>query len=162
MSRAREAPTTFCGLPTLRPDATARTRAATPETRGDARDDANRTRVRKLLLVRHGAKAKTTRGKRDAAEIRRACEAANVDVETATTERAGHGVELVRDADLSDVDAIGVAGGDGTLREAVQGWIERDQWHGGEADGPALRCDDLEAVADCGGIPLRQLAQIGQ
>jgi len=132
-ARAREAPTTFCGLPTLRPDATARTRAATPETRGAKRDDANRTRVRKLLLVRHGAKAKTTRGKRDAAEIRRACEAANVDVETATTERAGHGVELVREADLSDVDAIGVVGGDGTLREAVQGWIEREA--SGRGDG---------------------------
>ena len=131
-ARAREAPATFCGLPTLRPDATARRRAATPDARDDARD-ATATRVRKLLLVRHGAKAKTTRGKRDLAEIGRACAAASVDVETATTEGPGHAVEIVRDADLSDVDAIGVVGGDGTLREAVQGWVEREA--SGRGDG---------------------------
>lgn len=127
MSRAREAPTTFCGLPTLRPDAQARTRAATPETRGDARDDANRTRVRKLLLVRHGAKAKTTRGKRDAAEIRRACEAANVDVETATTERAGRFARRCRDGS-SARRAGGATGGERRFSRfrAARGIITRE------------------------------------
>ena len=33
------------------------------------------------------------------------------------TKHAGHCEELVREADIEDVDAIGVIGGDGTLRE---------------------------------------------
>tara|TARA_B100000287_G_scaffold280999_1_gene264835 strand:- start:1522 stop:2448 length:927 start_codon:yes stop_codon:yes gene_type:complete len=81
--------------------------------------------VKKLLLIVHGVKASTTRGRREVELVERACRDRGVAVETRRTTRAGHCAEIVREADLSDVDGVGVVGGDGTLREAVEGWTRR-------------------------------------
>lgn len=43
-----------------------------------------------------------------------------------STEREGHCEELVRDANFHGIDAVGIMGGDGTLREGVCGMIARD------------------------------------
>ena len=56
--------------------------------------------------------------------VERACRDRGVAVEAARP-RAGHCAEIVAKADLSDVDGVGVVGGDGTLREAVEGWTRR-------------------------------------
>lgn len=43
-----------------------------------------------------------------------------------TTEREGHAVELAREAGREGIDLLAVAGGDGTLHEAVQGLVDAD------------------------------------
>jgi len=126
-ARASKPPRTFCGLPTERPDRETRASNATPDARLSS-VNAHRERVvdvKKLFLVVNGAKTRTTRGKRDVEKVETMCRDRGVDVVVAETTRAGHCAELVRDADLSDVDGVGVIGGDGTLREAVEGWTRR-------------------------------------
>lgn len=47
-------------------------------------------------------------------------------LEVARTEHRGHGIELVRKADLGSCDAVVAGGGDGTLFEVVTGWFRND------------------------------------
>jgi len=46
-----------------------------------------------------------------------------VSIETVQTEYAGHGTELIKNLDFSKYDAIAIAGGDGTLFEAINGYF---------------------------------------
>lgn len=73
-----------------------------------------------MLLVANGAKPPG-----DADEIVRVALSRGIECAVVRTRAPGDCVAIVRDADLSDVDAVGVCGGDGTLREAVEGWIGR-------------------------------------
>ena len=52
--------------------------------------------------------------------------ARGVELLEVSTEREGHCEELVRDANFHGIDAVGIMGGDGTLREGVCGMIARD------------------------------------
>ena len=109
----------FCGVPLLRPDASTRANART------LRDDPNaalerKITVKSMLVVANGAKD----GK-DCDEVKRMASARGIACSVVKTTGVGHCVEIVRDADLRGVDVVGVVGGDGTFREAVQGWIER-------------------------------------
>ncbi len=50
-----------------------------------------------------------------------------ITVEARMTEARGHGIDLVREADLSDMDAILAMGGDGTVFETLNGLFRRDE-----------------------------------
>ncbi len=84
------------------------------------------------MVVVHGKKCEVGKGRRDLREIRDLAEERGVALIEVRTEREGHCEELVRDADLDGVDAVGVMGGDGTFREGVCGMIAR----GGGGDSP--------------------------
>ena len=77
------------------------------------------------MVVVHGKKCEVGKGRRDLREIRDLAEERGVALIEVRTEREGHCEELVRDADLDGVDAVGVMGGDGTFREGVCGMIAR-------------------------------------
>jgi len=73
-----------------------------------------------MLIVANGAKPPG-----DADEIVRVASERGIECAVVRTRAPGDCITIVRDADLSGVDALGVCGGDGTLREAVEGWIGR-------------------------------------
>lgn len=116
----------FCELPTLRPDKAARTAAAAPAAcLTSASKSVSTVRVKKMFLVIHGIKHKEPDG---AAQVDRVLELSrthNIEVFEAITEHAGHCETLIKNAQLNGIDAVGVMGGDGTLREALQGYLSR-------------------------------------
>ena len=87
------------------------------------------------MVVVHGKKCEVGKGRRDLREIRDLAEGRGVSLREVRTEQEGHCEELVRDADLDGVDAVGVMGGDGTFREGVCGMIAR----GGDSPGGGER-----------------------
>jgi len=91
--------------------------------------------IKTIMVVVHGKKCEVGKGKRDLREIRDLAEERGVALIEVRTEREGHCEELVRDADLDGVDAVGVMGGDGTFREGVCGMIAR----GGDSPGGGER-----------------------
>ena len=81
--------------------------------------------VRRVLLIVNPASGSSTRQRTQrTAELALALEyatRAKLEVHRVETEHEGHATTLVRDADLARVDAVCIAGGDGSLREAVTG-----------------------------------------
>jgi hypothetical protein len=73
----------------------------------------------------HGVKSTESAGAKDLATVRRLAAERGIAVTEVVTERAGHCEELVAQAQLAGVDAVGVMGGDGTLRDGVSGMISR-------------------------------------
>ncbi|HKJ16860.1 MAG TPA: diacylglycerol kinase family protein [Xanthomonadales bacterium] len=74
----------------------------------------------KLLLVFNPLAAGGRAGRRLPA-IRERMQASGVEADVQATSHSGHAEELVREADLTRIDAVVVAGGDGTLSQALNG-----------------------------------------
>ena len=124
--------------PTLRPGKSEREKASllTPIT--SPTHTKNKKRLQNLLLVLHGAKIKTKRGREHVREIKRSLEKYGMSascVHEKVTTKEGDCIAIVRDCVLQSssslpqnpnpsIDAIFVMGGDGPLREAVQGYVE--------------------------------------
>lgn len=120
----------LCSLPALRPDAATRASAGEPLNCLSAlgRKSERERKVKKMLVVANGAKVRSTKkGKEDVERVKREAKRAGVEVVLVETDAPGHAIDIVRSADLTSVDAVGVIGGDGTFRECVQGWIERGE-----------------------------------
>ncbi len=56
--------------------------------------------------------------------INREFDLRNIERESVQTEYAGHGTEIIKNLDFEKYDGIAVAGGDGTLFEAINGYFE--------------------------------------
>ena len=115
--------------PVLRPSKVERNASSSSENKNKSPTKrVGNNRLQNILVVLHGVKIKTKRGKRDLETLRRLCEKYSI---ARATERAtqceGDCRAIVRECVLGDeapTDAIFVLGGDGTLREAVQGYVE--------------------------------------
>ena len=83
--------------------------------------------IKTLVLVVHGVKSKESKGSRELKSIRVAAETRGIKLVELVTTREGHCETLVRECDVATVDAIGVMGGDGTLREGVSGMAARPE-----------------------------------
>eukprot|EP01052_Picozoa_sp_SAG31_P028137 SAG31_NODE_2691_length_5240_cov_1.866174_1_plen_369_part_00 len=96
---------------------------------------AGRTRRRVLLICNPASgssPAQRAQRARALQEGEEAARAAGLAIERAQTLRPQHAIEIAQNIDLEGVDALCVAGGDGTLREVVQGMLQR-------SDGAAKR-----------------------
>lgn len=113
------------GISALRPSKSERAAAAenclTKPTSGD------KLVIKTLVLVVHGVKSKESKGSRELKSIRVAAETRGIKLVELVTTREGHCETLVRECDVATVDAIGVMGGDGTLREGVSGMAARPE-----------------------------------
>ena len=113
------------GISALRPSKSERAAAAenclTKPTSGD------KLVIKTLVLVVHGVKSKESKGARELKPIRVAAETRGIKLVELVTTREGHCETLVRECDVATVDAIGVMGGDGTLREGVSGMAARPE-----------------------------------
>jgi diacylglycerol kinase (ATP) len=74
-------------------------------------------------LVVYNPRAANGRARSLLPKVRGALEARGVEAEWLVTERSGHAVELVAEADLGSFDAVVAAGGDGTVFETVNGYF---------------------------------------
>ena len=83
--------------------------------------------IKTLVLVVHGVKSKERKGSGELKSIRVAAETRGIKLVELVTTREGHCETLVRECDVATVDAIGVMGGDGTLREGVSGMASRPE-----------------------------------
>jgi diacylglycerol kinase (ATP) len=81
--------------------------------------------VKTLALVVHGVKSRESKGVGELKKIRAECEKRGITVTEHLTLHEGHCETLVRELDVTGVDAIAVMGGDGTLREAVSAFQGR-------------------------------------
>ncbi len=79
-------------------------------------------RIRVIINPRAGG----GKAQRKQDHLERALEQRNVDFEFAPTTHAGHATELARIAREDGVDVLGVTGGDGTLNEVSQAYIDAD------------------------------------
>ena len=125
------------GIPALRPSKSDRAVSLDPKTPrlrhpvGGANTNANASanasakKIKTILLVLHGVKSKERKGERQVNNVRARALLQDIALIEVVTERAGHCEELVRDASLRGVDAVGVMGGDGSLREGVCGMLAR-------------------------------------
>lgn len=115
----------LCGVPTLRPDAAARTAAAAPE-RCVSANDARALSAKSILVIVHGGKKRASRAfVNDARDVEMKLGECGVSTEFVETTCAGDATRIARERDLSGYDAVGVMGGDGTFREAVEGLLSR-------------------------------------
>ena len=112
------------GIPARRPSKSER-EAAAKDCLSKPRSAGAKREVKRMLLVVHGVKSLESKGKAELAKIRASAESRGVALVELVTERPGHCETLVRDADLADVDVVAVMGGDGTLREGVEGLRKR-------------------------------------
>jgi diacylglycerol kinase family enzyme len=83
-----------------------------------------RSTVRRVLLV-YNPRSGARRGERIMLAAKRLLERQGVQVTALATQRAGHAEELARTADLRAVDVLCVLGGDGSMHEAVNGFMRR-------------------------------------
>uniref|UniRef100_A0A7S0SSD5 DAGKc domain-containing protein n=1 Tax=Mantoniella antarctica TaxID=81844 RepID=A0A7S0SSD5_9CHLO len=114
------------GIPALRPNKAARTEAAASGLVNTAdRTPGAKLDIKTIVLVVHGVKSTETAGAAQVETVRALAAERGMTVQEVVTERPGHCETLVAEADLSGVDAIGVMGGDGTLREGVSGMLAR-------------------------------------
>jgi len=79
------------------------------------------------LLVIFNPKAAYGRSVKQLAKIKAQFERLHIEVEYLATQRPGHGVELVANADLSRFDGIVAAGGDGTIFEVLNGLYQHPE-----------------------------------
>jgi len=77
----------------------------------------------KLLLV-FNPHAGHDRAKKLLPEVESLFRQKSIDLDLRLTESPGHAIEIVRGTDFSPYDGLGVAGGDGTLFEAVNGYFQ--------------------------------------
>jgi len=136
----------LCSIAVLRPSARERDEAkaraegraktsiaTTPTSDDDGADDdgagKGRMRVRKVLVVAHGGKGL----EHEMETIRREFASGDIACEFVETSKVGDATTIVRERDLRGVDAIGVMGGDGTFREAVEGFMTRKDYGRKEA-----------------------------
>lgn len=75
--------------------------------------------ARRLLIIHNPTAGRRARGK--LAQWRAALDQLGVATSLAETEGPGHAIELARNADPTRFDVVAVAGGDGTINEAVNG-----------------------------------------
>lgn len=96
-------------------------------------------------------------------DIERALRRQGLSYELACTQRPGHAMELARAARSRDVDVIAVAGGDGTLNEVAQAYVDDE---GKRLDGPDLAiipsgsASDFRKTLDLSGSLEEAVAQI--
>ena len=113
------------GISALRPSKSERAAAAenclTKPTSGE------KLVIKTLVLVVHGVKSKESKGSGELRSIRVAAETRGIELIELVTTHEGHCETLVRECDVATVDAIGVMGGDGTLREGVSGMAARPE-----------------------------------
>jgi len=76
------------------------------------------------VLVVYNRKAANGRARSLQPKVEQAFEARGVEVEWRFTERQGHAVDLVREAELESFDGVVAAGGDGTVFEVVNGYFQ--------------------------------------
>lgn len=77
------------------------------------------------MIVLHGVKSEERNGKAQVQRVRALAAERGIVLKELVTERSEHCEELVQQANLTGVDAIGLMGGDGTMREAVSGMLKR-------------------------------------
>ena len=124
----------FCGCPLLRqvvprPHFAADAGAESPPAAGCAGPK------RVLLILNPASGSSAAQRRQRAAALQEGlatAAAAGLAVERVDTERPGHATDIAETVDLSGIDAVCVAGGDGSLREVVQGMLQR-------TDGAAVR-----------------------
>jgi YegS/Rv2252/BmrU family lipid kinase len=75
------------------------------------------------VLVIYNPAAANGRARSAMASVRESFSSRGVQIELRLTERPGHAVEIVRDADLGSYDGVVAGGGDGTLFEVVNGYF---------------------------------------
>ena len=113
------------GISALRPSKSERAAAAenclTKPTSGE------KLVIKTLVLVVHGVKSKESKGSGELRSIRVAAETRGIELIELVTTHEGHCETLVRECDVATVDAIGVMGGDGTLREGVSGMASKPE-----------------------------------
>lgn len=85
---------------------------------------------RRMLLIVNPHSGKR-RGKNLAEQVRPLLSAESVQLDVRSTECAGHARTIAREFDATEYDCLGLAGGDGTIQEAVSGLLSR-------SDGVAL------------------------
>ena len=59
-------------------------------------------------------------------DIAKACEDNQIDYSIVSTNRAGHGTSLAREASLSNIDLVFAIGGDGTVNEVAKGLLNTE------------------------------------
>ena len=112
----------FCGCPLLRD------LAGQPAPLQESAVGAPEPGRRVLVLVNPASGSSSAQRAQRAAELAAGLAAAarlGLEVERVDTTHAGHALELCAGRDLGRIDAVCVAGGDGTLREAVEGMLSR-------------------------------------
>ncbi len=77
----------------------------------------------KLLLV-YNPQAGGKRAAKILPEVKAGFAEKNIDIEVLLTEYSWHGIELVKNADLSKYDGVIASGGDGTLFEILNGYYQ--------------------------------------
>lgn len=77
----------------------------------------------KLLLI-YNPQAGHGRAKKTLPDVELLFKQKGIDFDLRLTESPGHAIGIVRDADFSRYDGLGVAGGDGTLYESVNGYFQ--------------------------------------
>ena len=81
-------------------------------------------RARRLLVIHNPTAGRRAKGKLD--RWLAALARLGAPITLAKTEAAGHAIELARAADPGRFDAVAVAGGDGTINEAVNGLVSSE------------------------------------
>jgi len=75
------------------------------------------------ILIVYNPSAAHGRAGSSLGQVRGLLAVRGVDAEIRLTERPGHAVEIVRDADLGEFECVVAGGGDGTLFEVVNGYF---------------------------------------
>lgn len=114
----------IAGVAGSRPGKAARDEAA-KNCLASAPDGNSKRQVKSLLIILHGVKSKESLGASQVKRVRDLAAERGIALTEVVTQRSGHCEELVAEAGLSTVDAVGVMGGDGTLREGVCGMLRR-------------------------------------
>ena len=86
-------------------------------------------------------------------EIKRLLAEARLDYQIEPTERAGHAIELAKEASLAGCDVVVAAGGDGTVNEVINGLINAEEQGASPAALGVLSIGRGNDFADGVGIP---------
>ncbi|MCK5315807.1 MAG: diacylglycerol kinase family lipid kinase [Anaerolineales bacterium] len=86
-------------------------------------------------------------------EIKRLLDEARLDYQIEPTERAGHAIELAKEASLAGCDVVVAAGGDGTVNEVINGLINAEEQGASPAALGVLSIGRGNDFADGVGIP---------
>lgn len=121
------------------------------------------TDPRKLLLIVNPSAGGGRTAER-LPDVERALRRQGLAYELVCTQRPGHATELARAARQREVDLIAVVGGDGTLNEVVQAWVddEGNRLEGGPelAVVPSSAASDFRRTLDLSGSLEEAVAQL--
>ena len=117
--------TDISGIPALRPSKAERKKSA--ENCLTQPKSSEKFAIKTLVLVVHGEKSRESKGAGELKKIRTEAKKRGITLIELLTEHEGHCETLISEFDTTDVDAIAVMGGDGTLREGVQALQNRPQ-----------------------------------